>query len=209
MDMHTTFETFRSWVLDHNATTIFLAVTGAVFVGSIIESLPIIGMFMLMQSLTIFLGILAYEGIVDPVWTWSALIAGMVAGDTLGYRIGTRIDSTTIERMLERLRLSRAHYTKIKHTLDRHYATTYLLSRSSGWTRWIVPFLSGNYGIDLGRFFIYNTLTAVLWSGLFFLGGYYLGLGFDTIEKYIFFGIIVLVFAAYAVYRYKQRTRAT
>jgi membrane protein DedA with SNARE-associated domain len=202
MDMQQLFEQFHVWILSFGETNVCGVALAIAFFGSIIESLPIIGMFLIMQSLTIFFGIMAYNEILNLQWVALAIMGGMIAGDVLSYWMGVRFGEKRIRNYLSKLKINDKKYSFIHATMTNHFFKTYFVSRSSGFTRWIVPFLSGVNNASLPLFVLYNVSTSLFWAWIFLLGGYYLGFGFEAIEKYIFFGIIGFIIVLFAIYKY-------
>lgn len=192
---------FYGWILSYPHSLVLWVIISIIFVASVLESLPLLGMMFPSESLTIFFGILAYKGIVD---IWILIIAtyiGILAGDIAGYLLGKRVGEDFLRKHAKRLKINSKKYEKVKSMLDQNLIKALFIGRTNGFTRWIAPFLSGANGISLKKFIFANMLTAAFWAPAFLLGGYFLGNAFEVYGKYFGLGIIVATIIAIAGYK--------
>ena len=101
------------------------------------------------------------------------LALAAIAGDTVNYWIGAFIGPKAFSgdsRLLKREYLDRTHAF-----YQRHGGKTIILARFIPIVRTFAPFVAGVGAMSYARFIAYNVIGAVLWVGLFVLGGYFFG----------------------------------
>ena len=201
MSIHHLSELFFTWIVTFSPDTILFIVVSILLIGSIFESIPFIGIFLPMETITVFFGILAYKEIVDIKVLLVVAFVGLVIGDIIGYYVGQKFSEEFLRKHAKRLRIDEKRYDKLKHSIDKNLIKVLFFARSNGFTRWLVPFLAGANGIDIKKFNIANLITASFWSPIFLFGGYFLGNAFETYGKYFGLGIIIATIIAFIMYK--------
>jgi len=201
MNIHDILEQFFNQILSYPPNVVLIVLVLIIFIASILESIPIIGMMFPSESLTVFFGILAFKGIVDIKILIITAYIGILGGDILGYYIGYRTGEDFLIKHAKRLKINSKKYTQIKNGLDGNLIKVLFVGRSNGFTRWIAPFLAGANGISLKKFIAANMLTATFWAPAFLFGGYYLGNAFESYGKYFGIGIIVATILSFIIYK--------
>jgi len=205
MTIHSVLNEFHQWLLTYPPDTVLIVSISIIFIASIVESLPIAGMIFPSESLTVFFGVLSFEGIVDIKVLIIATYVGILAGDIIGYYIGKKVGEEFLKKHAKRLKIDEKKYGEIKEGLDNNLIKVLFVGRSNGFTRWIAPFLAGANRINFKKFVLSNMITAAFWAPAFLLGGYYLGYAFETYGKYIGMSVIVgtiIAFVIYKIYKY-------
>lgn len=101
------------------------------------------------------------------------LIVAAVAGDTVNYWVGAYIGPRALG---EDSRFLRKEYLERTHAFyERHGGKTIILARFVPIIRTFAPFVAGVGAMSYPRFITYNVVGAVMWVGLFVLGGYFFG----------------------------------
>jgi len=201
MSIHHLSELFFAWIVTFPPDMILIIVVGVLLIGSILESIPMAGMFLPMATATVFFGILAFKGIVDIKILIASAFIGLVIGDIIGYYVGKKFGEEFLRKHAKRLKIDEQKYDSIKHSIDNNLIKVLFFARSNGFTRWLVPFLAGANGVDLKRFNIANLITAAFWSPAFLLGGFFLGKSFDTFGEYIGLGVVIATILAFIIYK--------
>ena len=201
MNIHYILEQFFNWILSYPPNMVLVVLVSIIFIASILESLPIVGMLFPSESITVFFGILAFKDIVDIKILIITAYLGILGGDILGYYIGYRTGEDFLIKHAKRLKINSKKYTQIKNGLDGNLIKVLFIGRSNGFTRWIAPFLAGANGISLKKFIFANMLTAAFWAPAFLLGGYYLGNAFESYGKYFGIGIIIATILSIVIYK--------
>jgi len=199
--MHHLSELFFAWIVSFPPNIILLVVIGILFIGSVLESIPMAGMFLPMETTTVFFGVLAFKGIVDIKILIIVAFLGLVIGDILGYYVGEKFGEEFLRKHAKKLKIDEQKYDTIKHSIDNNLIKVLLFARSNGFTRWLVPFLAGANRVDIKRFNIANLITAIFWSPAFLLGGFFLGKSFEVFGKYIGLGIVIATILAFIFYK--------
>jgi len=125
------------------------------------------------DSLLFAAGTFAALGALDLWLVVLLLIIAAIAGDTLNYWIGAYIGPRAFKgdvRFLRKEYLDRTHAFYQKHG-----GKTIILARFVPIIRTFAPFVAGIGAMSYPKFIAYNVVGAVLWVGLFVLGGYFFG----------------------------------
>jgi membrane-associated protein len=125
------------------------------------------------DSLLFAAGTFAALGALDLWLVVLLLIIAAIAGDTVNYWIGAYIGPRAFTgdvRFLRKEYLDRTHAF-----YEKHGGKTIILARFVPIIRTFAPFVAGVGAMSYPRFIAYNVIGAVLWVGLFVLGGYYFG----------------------------------
>ena len=201
MSIHNLSELFFAWIITFPPEIILFIVVNVLFIGSILESIPFAGMFLPMETTTVFFGILAYKGIVDIKVLLVITFIGLVIGDIAGYYVGKKFGEEFLRNHAKKLKIDEKKYDTLKHSIDKNLIKVLFFARSNGFTRWLVPFLAGANGVDIKKFNIANLITASFWSPIFLLGGFFLGKSFELFGKYIGLGIVIATVLAFLIYK--------
>jgi membrane-associated protein len=125
------------------------------------------------DSLLFAAGTFAALGALDIRLILVLLMVAAILGDTVNYWIGAYIGPRAFSgsvRLLRKEYLDRTHAFYAKHG-----GKTIILARFIPIIRTFAPFVAGVGVMSYPRFLAYNVIGAVLWVGLFVLGGYFFG----------------------------------
>jgi membrane-associated protein len=125
------------------------------------------------DSLLFAAGTFAALGALDVRLIVVLLIAAAILGDSVNYWIGAYIGPRAFRgdiRFLRKEYLDRTHMF-----YEKHGGKTIILARFVPIIRTFAPFVAGIGGMSYPKFITYNVAGAVLWVGLFVLGGYFFG----------------------------------
>jgi membrane-associated protein len=144
------------------------------------------------DSLLFAAGTFAALGSLD-VWLLCLLLtAAAIIGDTVNYWVGAWIGPRAFSGNVRFLR--REHLERTRRFYERHGGKTIILARFVPIIRTFAPFVAGVGSMSYPRFLTYNVVGAVLWVGLFVVGGYLFG-NLPTVREnftYVIFAIIAL-----------------
>jgi len=125
------------------------------------------------DSLLFAAGTFAALGALDLWMVVLLLILAAIAGDTVNYWIGAYIGPRAFRGDI---RFLRKEYLDRPHAFyEKHGGKTIILARFVPIIRTFAPFVAGVGAMSYPRFITYNVVGAVLWVGLFVLGGYFFG----------------------------------
>jgi len=141
--------------------------------------------------------------ILIPLLTLAAIL-----GDTVNYWIGHYIGPKAFSG---NIRFLKKEYLDQTHDFyERHGGKTIILARFIPIIRTFAPFVAGVGAMNYKKFFVYNVTGAILWAGIFTLGGYFFGsLPFVKDNFTIVVLVIIVISVLPAVYEFvKEKLRA-
>jgi membrane-associated protein len=125
------------------------------------------------DSLLFAAGTFAALGALDVRLIVLLLIVAAILGDTVNYWIGAYIGPRAFSG---NVRFLRKEYLDRTHAFyEKHGGKTIILARFVPIIRTFAPFVAGVGAMSYPKFITYNVVGAVLWVGLFVLGGYFFG----------------------------------
>ena len=125
------------------------------------------------DSLLFAAGTFAALGALDLWLMVVLLIAAAIIGDTVNYWIGAYVGPRAFRGDI---RFLRKEYLDRTHAFyEKHGGKTIILARFVPIIRTFAPFVAGVGAMSYPKFITYNVVGAVLWVGLFVLGGYFFG----------------------------------
>jgi membrane-associated protein len=146
------------------------------------------------DSLLFAAGTFAALGALDLWMMVLLLIGAAILGDTVNYWVGAYIGPRAFGG---NLRFLRQEYLDRTHAFyERHGGKTIILARFVPIIRTFAPFVAGVGAMTYPRFLTYNVVGAVLWVGLFVLGGYFFG-NIPTVREN--FTLVILAIIALSV----------
>lgn len=146
------------------------------------------------DSLLFAAGTFAALGALDLWLLVLLLIIAAIAGDTVNYWIGAYIGPRAFRGDI---RFLRKEYLDRTHAFyEKHGGKTIIMARFVPIIRTFAPFVAGVGAMSYPKFIVYNVVGAVLWVGLFVLGGYFFGTISVVREN---FTLVILVIIAISV----------
>jgi membrane-associated protein len=125
------------------------------------------------DSLLFAAGTFAALGALDLRMVILLLIAAAIAGDTVNYWVGAYIGPRAFSG---RVRFLKQEHVERTHAFyEKHGGKTIIMARFVPIIRTFAPFIAGVGAMSYAKFIGYNIVGAVLWVGLFVLGGYFFG----------------------------------
>lgn len=202
--MHEVLESIFNYLAQFPHETLTAVAISILFFGSILEALPV-GVFIPMETSAVLLGVFSYRGLLDIKILIISVFVGMVTGDTLEYLFGKRVGEEYIKKHFKKIKVDERRFRKIKIMIKKNIFKALFLGRSSSWTRWMVPFISGAHKINVKKFFVYDIISASIWAPVYLLGGYYIGLAFEQFEEYLGVVIVLLLLILFTRYAIAKR----
>jgi membrane-associated protein len=125
------------------------------------------------DSLLFAAGTFAALGALDLWLILMLLVLAAILGDTVNYWIGAYVGPRAFRGDM---RFLRKEYLDRTHAFyEKHGGKTIILARFVPIIRTFAPFVAGVGAMSYPKFIAYNVVGAVLWVGIFVLGGYYFG----------------------------------
>jgi membrane-associated protein len=158
----------KQMVIDHGAWTYVV-----LFVIVFCETGLVVTPFLPGDSLLFAAGTFAALGALDVRVLLVLLMVAAIIGDTVNYWVGAWIGPRAFSG---RVRWLRKDYLDRTHAFyEKHGGKTIIIARFVPIIRTFAPFVAGVGAMSYGTFLLYNVVGAVLWVGLFVLGGFFFG----------------------------------
>lgn len=145
----------------------------------LLESIAFVGVLVPGAFIVVAFGSLAAQGyfdLGDLIW-FAAL--GAIIGDGISFALGKKGKVLFSEES----RFFKASYlTSGYGFFSRHGAKSVFLARFIAPLRGVVPFIAGLSGMDAGRFYFWNVLSALAWTVTHLVPGYFLGHAWRIVE---------------------------
>jgi membrane-associated protein len=135
----------------------------------------ILAIFLPGASLIFIAGAVAGAGQLDLVSVLIVIIVGAVLGSTLNYWLGNSIGLPLFQNKFPHL-IRQEHIDKTAHYFETYGGRTIFFARFIPVVRTFSPFLAGVGNMHFQRFFLFNVLSACIFSISIGLAGYLLGM---------------------------------
>jgi undecaprenyl-diphosphatase len=156
-----------------------------IFAAAALECAAFAGLLVPGESLVLASGFFAHRGILEVDAVMAAAALGAIAGDNIGYLLGSRLGREWLLRRGSRLRLRRKRLSQVEAFFQRQGPKAVFFGRFIGFARALVPFVSGASRMPYRKFVRYDALGAGLWTMVFVTLGYVLGASWRVAEKWI------------------------
>ncbi len=159
-----------------------------------LESGLLIGFFFPGDSLLFTAGFLASQGYLDITILIIGCFIFAVAGDSIGYVIGSKLGPKLFSKD-NSLLFNRKHLAAAQKFYGKHGGKTIILARFMPVIRAFAPVVAGAGKMDYRRFVFFNLVGGMLWAVGVTLAGYYLGSLIPDVDKYLLpiVGLIIFV----------------
>jgi membrane-associated protein len=151
------------------AAAVYAVVLGFVFA----ESGLLVGFFLPGDTILFGAGLVSgHDGSgVDVVLLATGAFLAAVAGDSVGYAVGSRLGRSWLEHRVDTGRLDRRHLDRSDAFFTRWGWWAVVVARWVPWIRTFTPVLAGTSRMAYGRFLTANVVGALCWAvGLTVLG---------------------------------------
>lgn len=151
------------------------------------------GIFLPGDMLLFAVGVLAAQGVFDLTTVVSGCFIAAVAGNILGYEIGSRLGLPFLQKHSLRY-ATPEHIEKAQLFFNRYGRSSVVLARFVPVARTLAPFLAGIARMDYQVFVAYSFIGGALWAAGLPIAGYYLaGLIRPELVDYILLPVIFIV----------------
>ena len=136
----------------------------------------------------------------------AAAAAAAILGDNCGYWIGRDFGFPLVYRYGRFVRLDEGRLKVAQYLFLRHGGKIVFFGRFVAILRTFAAFLSGVNRLPWPRFLLFNALGGVVWATVFGLGGFFLGVAFETYARPVGLAALVCaVIGAFAASRFVAR----
>lgn len=156
---------------------------GALCVIVFAETGLLIGFFLPGDSLLFMAGFVAGLGHLDMLTLNGVLMIAAIAGDTVGYWIGSRAGPALYQRSDSRF-FKKQHLIRTREFYEKHGGKTIVLARFVPIIRTFAPVVAGIAQMKYGRFLSFNIFGGIGWVLSMTCLGYYLG-SISWVQKHL------------------------
>jgi membrane protein DedA with SNARE-associated domain len=152
----------------------------AVFVIVALESagVPLPG-----ETALVTAAIFAGQGVLNIEAVIGCAAVAAILGDNMGYWVGREFGFPLLYRYGHVLPIDEGKLKVAQYLFLRHGGKIVFFGRFVAILRTFAAFLAGVNRLEYVRFLIFNALGGVVWATLFGLGGYFLGVAFETYAR--------------------------
>ncbi len=166
------------------------------FLSTVLEGIPLVGMVVPGHVTIMIGGFLAKLGSINLSWVIIISIIGALLGDYIGFSIGKRYGMNFIEKLRPYLFISNAQIDKARSLLSKHTGKSLIIGRFTPATRALMPFLVGTTSTPYSSFWIFNIIGGVLWVVSSIMIGYLFGSAYHIVAGYFGRFLIASIIAA-------------
>ena len=172
-------------------------VNWTIFALIFIESLFIAGLFTPATLIVPGVGAIAATVGISPFEITFYATMGMVVGDSVSYGLGILVGNRLYDWVPNNYH---GYIKQAQKFMEKYGILSVALGRFFGPLRCVVPFTAGSLGMNKRIFFPVTILSTPVWTSLYVLSGYFLGVAFIEYFNYVLIGFI-LVITIYTVYK--------
>ncbi|HEY4512289.1 MAG TPA: bifunctional DedA family/phosphatase PAP2 family protein [Candidatus Paceibacterota bacterium] len=177
------------------------------FVITLLESIPILGIVIPGQTIVILAGFLVRLKIL-AFWP-AALVAsvGAVIGDLIGFFLGRRFGKA-VKNPEKMFGIKKEQLQKTQEIIETHSIKTIFFGRLNSLTRTFMPFAAGMSNVANKKFLFADSISAIIWAVFSIVVGYIFGRSFEAAALFIGkFALIatVLVVVIILILRYLKK----
>ncbi len=178
------------------------------FLVSILESTPLIGVVVPGATLVIFGGLLSRNGILFLPIVILVSALGAWIGDVLSYFIGKHYGYPFLQKYGKYIFINEARLEQLRELIKKHRIKTIILGRFNSLTRSIGPFASGASEMAFSSYLLLSCISALLWASVHALVGVIFGQGIEALSHYIsLFFLFAMLFSLLIFYSYRLVNR--
>jgi membrane protein DedA with SNARE-associated domain len=156
-----------------------------IFAAAALECAAFAGLLVPGESLVLASGFFAHQGILQLFPVMIAAGLGAIAGDNIGYFLGSRLGREWLLRRGSRFGIRRRSLARVEQFFQRQGPKAVFFGRFVGFARALVPFVAGTSDMPYRKFVLYDAVGAVLWTIGFVTLGYVVGASWQVAEKWI------------------------
>ncbi len=174
------------------------------FIFTLLEGLPLIGMAVPGHVAILIAGFLAKVGTLDLEWVLAISILGAILGDYIGFLLGRKYGIGLIDRLRPYFFITDEQLAKARGLLERHTGKAMVIGRFTPATRALMPFLVGAGETSAMKFWVFNIIGGVSWAVISVMVGYIFGAGYHAAAGYLGRLIaLAIIFAIIAIWGYR------
>lgn len=181
--------------MEYLITKSILLSSFVILIVAFLESLALVGLLLPGTILMVGIGMMIGNGNIKLYPAWFAGTIGCLLGDWLSYYVGWKFKEFLSHwRFLKKYKST---LNKIKYALYQHNIITIIFGRFIGYTRPLIPLISGMVSLPIKKFFLANAIACFFWPLLYFIPGILAGVISEIPNtrntEYLIFKILLLI----------------
>lgn len=177
-----------------------------IFIIIFAETGVLLGIFLPGDSLLFAAGLLASNGIFNPILLIVIVIVAAILGDTTSYWLGVKSGKILLNKYPKLVK--QEYIYKTERFYSKWGGRSVIFARFVPIVRTIVPLMAGIGYMKYKTFVLYNIVGSILWGPVMILLGYTLGKSIPNSTHYILpisLGIIIISFLPFFIRLISQR----
>lgn len=166
-----------------------------IFIFTVIEGIPLVGMVVPGHIAIVVSGFLAKLGTFSLLKVIIVAIIGALIGDYIGFSIGRKYGMNFISRLRPYFFITDSHIEKTQALLAKHTGKALIIGRFTPATRALMPFIVGTTATSSSKFWLFNVVGGIAWVVSSVLTGYIFGAAYHATSKYIGRALIIAILA--------------
>ncbi|HEX9015633.1 MAG TPA: DedA family protein [Chloroflexota bacterium] len=160
-----------------------------------------------------FAGYRVFTGEMQLIEAGLAVTLAVQLGSTILYTLSRKLGHTLLFKYGEFIHLDQSRLEKVERWIHRHGPVMVLVGRLTPGLRTPTSIMAGVFEVPFRHFFLYATLSALIWSGFWLASGYFFGKRMIPLLEYLHYssyaGILLVagVLGWIALQVYKERGR--
>ncbi|MDR2191216.1 MAG: DedA family protein [Candidatus Peribacteria bacterium] len=142
------------------------------FLATICEGIPPLGILVPGQNLVIAGGFFANIGLMSPLIAFIYIFIGAWIGELFAYAIGKKYGMGFLKKYGKYIKITDDVLESTEKILKKKLLGGMILSKFYGWTRGVFPFMAGVIRLPLPKIVLFTGISNMLWGAVFFLIGY-------------------------------------
>lgn len=173
-------------------------------IGAFLENSVILGFIFPGVTLIFLSGFVARTTDVSLVYVILLAVLGSIVGDNFDYFIGRKMG-----RVVETKPLFQKPILAVEPFLEKHGIWAVFAGRFSGWSRAWVALACGAIKFNYPKFLIVSSISAIVWTSAWIIGGYLLGGNRQLIEDWFSRAslLVWLLFVLGLAYYFRTRVK--
>lgn len=185
-----------------------------IFAAAALECAAFAGLLVPGESVVLASGFFAHQGILELIPVMLAAGLGAIAGDNIGFLLGSRLGREWLVRRGSRFGIRKRGLARVEAFFQRQGPKAVFFGRFVGFARALVPFVSGASEMSYRKFVVYDAMGAALWTVGCVILGYVAGASWEIAGQWIgrsglVLGGILLVAGLFYWVRRRRRRRGT
>lgn len=181
-----------------------------IFLATLIESMPFIGLAFPGEVIVVAVGFFAARGELSFIPALIIAACGGIAGSNIGYALGFWGGRPLLDRWARRFHVTQEHIKFAEDYFERHGAKTVFFGRYMAGLKAFIIALAGAARMRYSLFFLYSTAGVISWTILAGLLGFFFGQYFDVVVEIvqaIGWGSLFIFLFIIAIAYWRRRSR--